>query len=112
MKEPMFDRWCDSQGVGKDFELLRQLILVEKFKQCVHEDIKVHLEEKKVPELYEAATVADDYALTHRMGFHKPNFSPRVRQGSYGTSGAENEYSWGRPRDDYEDNSDTATFRN
>uniref|UniRef100_UPI00358F9C77 uncharacterized protein n=1 Tax=Myxine glutinosa TaxID=7769 RepID=UPI00358F9C77 len=111
MKETMFDRWCDSKGVGKDFKLLRQLILVEEFKQCVHEDIKVHLEEKKVPELYEGATLADDYALTHRMGFHKPNFPRRVRQRSYGTSGAENEDSWGRPRDDYEDRSDTATLR-
>uniref|UniRef100_UPI00358F918B uncharacterized protein n=1 Tax=Myxine glutinosa TaxID=7769 RepID=UPI00358F918B len=109
MKETMFDRWCDSEGVGKDFELLRQLILVEEFQQCVHEDIKVHLEERKVPKLYEAATMAD---LTHRMGFHKPNFSPRLKQGSYGTSGAENENSCGWPRDDYEDNSDITTFRN
>uniref|UniRef100_UPI003590198A uncharacterized protein n=1 Tax=Myxine glutinosa TaxID=7769 RepID=UPI003590198A len=112
MQETMFDRWCDSKGVGKDFELLRQLILVEEFQQCVHEDIKVHLEERKVPKLYEAAAMADDYALTHRMGFHKPNFSPRPSQGSYGTSGAENENSWGRPRDEYEDHSDTTTSRN
>uniref|UniRef100_UPI00358E6DB6 uncharacterized protein n=2 Tax=Myxine glutinosa TaxID=7769 RepID=UPI00358E6DB6 len=111
MKETMFDRWCDSKEIGKDFNLLRQLILVEEFKQCVHVDIKVHLHKKKVAELYEAATVADDYALTHRMGFHKPNFPPRVSQGSYGKSGSENKFSWRQPREDYGDKSDTATFR-
>uniref|UniRef100_UPI00358F6446 uncharacterized protein isoform X1 n=1 Tax=Myxine glutinosa TaxID=7769 RepID=UPI00358F6446 len=109
LKETMFDRWCDSKGVGKDFELLRQFILVEEFQQCVHEDIKIHLEERKVPKLYEAATMADDYALTHRMGFRNPNFSPRLSQGSYGTAGAENENSWGRPRE--EDHSDITTSR-
>uniref|UniRef100_UPI00358F8B9D capping protein inhibiting regulator of actin dynamics-like n=1 Tax=Myxine glutinosa TaxID=7769 RepID=UPI00358F8B9D len=33
VKENMFDRWCESKGVGKDFETLRDLILVEEFQQ-------------------------------------------------------------------------------
>uniref|UniRef100_UPI00358E029A trichohyalin-like n=1 Tax=Myxine glutinosa TaxID=7769 RepID=UPI00358E029A len=84
VKENMFDRWCESKGVGKDFETLRDLILVEEFQQCVHEDIKVYLQEKKVPKLWDAATMADDYALTHRIGVHKPNSSPRLQQGTPG----------------------------
>uniref|UniRef100_UPI00358F02C7 uncharacterized protein n=1 Tax=Myxine glutinosa TaxID=7769 RepID=UPI00358F02C7 len=53
VKENMLDRWCESKGVGKDFETLRDLILVEEFQQCVHEDIKVYLQEKKVPKLWD-----------------------------------------------------------
>uniref|UniRef100_UPI00358E1E7A uncharacterized protein n=1 Tax=Myxine glutinosa TaxID=7769 RepID=UPI00358E1E7A len=92
VKENMFDRWCESKGVGKDFETLRDLILVEEFQQCVHEDIKVYLQEKKVPKLWDAATMADDYALTHRIGVHEPNSSPRSPQGRWGTAGAENDH--------------------
>uniref|UniRef100_UPI00358FC06E E3 ubiquitin-protein ligase BRE1A-like n=1 Tax=Myxine glutinosa TaxID=7769 RepID=UPI00358FC06E len=83
VKENMFDQWCESKGVGKDFETLRDLILVEEFQQCVHEDIKVYLQEKKVPKLWDAATMADDYALTHRIGVHEPNSSPRSPQGRW-----------------------------
>uniref|UniRef100_UPI00358F77FE calponin homology domain-containing protein DDB_G0272472-like n=1 Tax=Myxine glutinosa TaxID=7769 RepID=UPI00358F77FE len=86
VKENMFDRWCESKGVGKDFETLRDLILVEEFQQCVHEDIKVYLQEKKVPKLWDAATMADDYALTHRIGVHEPNSPPRSPQGRWGTA--------------------------
>uniref|UniRef100_UPI00358FFF31 uncharacterized protein n=1 Tax=Myxine glutinosa TaxID=7769 RepID=UPI00358FFF31 len=112
VKENMFDRWCESKGVGKDFEALRDLILVEEFQQCVHEDIKVYLQEKKVPKLWDAATMADDYALTHRIGVHEPNSSPRSPQGRWGTAGAENDHTWRRPRDDYGDNYDTPPVRN
>uniref|UniRef100_UPI00358FC7E8 uncharacterized protein n=1 Tax=Myxine glutinosa TaxID=7769 RepID=UPI00358FC7E8 len=112
VKENMFDRWCESKGVGKDFETLRDLILVEEFQQCVHEDIKVYLQEKKVPKLWDAATMADDYALTHRIGVHEPNSSPRSPQGRWGTAGAENDHTWRRPREDYGDNADTPPVRN
>uniref|UniRef100_UPI00358E5605 uncharacterized protein n=1 Tax=Myxine glutinosa TaxID=7769 RepID=UPI00358E5605 len=112
VKENMFDRWCESKGVGKDFETLRDLILVEEFQQCVHEDIKVYLQEKKVPKLWDAATMADDYALTHRIGVHEPNSSPRSPQGRWGTAGAENDHTWRRPRVDYGDNADTPPVRN
>uniref|UniRef100_UPI00358FC9B1 E3 ubiquitin-protein ligase BRE1A-like n=1 Tax=Myxine glutinosa TaxID=7769 RepID=UPI00358FC9B1 len=112
VKENMFDRWCESKGVGNDFEALRDLILVEEFQQCVHEDIKVYLQEKKVPKLWDAATMADDYALTHRIGVHEHNSSPRSPQGSCGTAGAENDNTWRRHRDDYGDNADSRTVRN
>uniref|UniRef100_UPI00358F845E uncharacterized protein isoform X1 n=1 Tax=Myxine glutinosa TaxID=7769 RepID=UPI00358F845E len=112
VKENMFDRWCESKGVVNDFEALRDLMLVEEFQQCVHEDIKVYLQEKKVPKLWDAATMADDYALTHRIWVHTPSSSPRLQQGSYGTPGAENDNTWRRPREDYGDNADTPPVRN
>ena len=40
-KEALFDRWCASKEVAKNFEKLRQLILVEEFKSCLPSDIKI-----------------------------------------------------------------------
>ena len=46
-------------------------MLIEEFKQCVNFDIKTHLDERKVDNLHQAATMADDYALTHKLSFVK-----------------------------------------
>ena len=35
-KEQLLDRWCHSQKVDKDHNKLRQLILIEAFKRCIH----------------------------------------------------------------------------
>ena len=43
-KEILFDRWCNC-SVGSDFAMLRQVMLVEDFKGCVPDDVKMHLEE-------------------------------------------------------------------
>ena len=54
---------------NQDFGQLRQLVLVEEFKSCVHADIKTHLDENatKIKNLHEAATMADDYGLTQKL---------------------------------------------
>ena len=80
VKEQLFDRWLDSKEVGKDFGQLRQLILIEEFKKCIHSDVKTHLDESKIDILHEAATKADDYALTHKLS--KPSQKPRYNQNS------------------------------
>ena len=69
-KEIYFNRWCLSNGVD-DFENLKQLVLIEEFKRCVHEDIKVYLDEKNVTTLRGVAKLADDYALTHKLKLFK-----------------------------------------
>ena len=35
VKESLFDRWCTSKDIDEDFVKLRQLVLVEEFKNCV-----------------------------------------------------------------------------
>jgi len=65
-KEALFNRWCISQQVGNSFEKLKQLILLEEFKSCVPVKVETYLEEQKVNELQRAATLADDYKLTHQ----------------------------------------------
>ena len=66
-KENLFNRWCHSKEIGQDFKKLKQMILLEEFKDKVRPDIRSHLDEQKVEELEKAAIMADDYALTHKM---------------------------------------------
>ena len=75
-KEVYFDRWCASKGVNNNFENLKQVVLVEEFKKCVRDDIKVYLDEQNVDTLQRAATIADDYALTHKsFNYRNKNFA-------------------------------------
>ena len=78
--EVYFDRWCSAKKVVSDYEKLRQIVLIEQFKRCVHDDLKTYLDEKNVETLHEMAVLADDYALTHKRSF-KP------RQGGYSRPG-------------------------
>ena len=65
-KENALDKWCDSKRIDGDAEKLRQLILAEEFLNCVPEEVRVHLSEKKTDVTYEMAARADEYILTHR----------------------------------------------
>ncbi len=78
-KEQLFDKWLTSKDVDKDFHKLRQLILIEEFKRCIHSSIKTHLDERKIDNLGEAATMADDYAITHKLSFSKFNSNTNNR---------------------------------
>ena len=66
-KEQLFDRWCHSKNIEKDYGNLRQLILLEEFKRCINADVKTFLDEKSPETLDIAAQLADDYSLTHKM---------------------------------------------
>ena len=70
-KEVYFDRWCNSREVGTDFEILRQVILIEELKRCVRDDIKTYVNEQKVENLAETAAYADDCVLNHKSTFNK-----------------------------------------
>ena len=68
-KEQLFDRWCCSKKIDQNYDKLRQLMLVEEFKRCIQCDVKTFLDEKQVETLEEAARLADDYYLTHKVSF-------------------------------------------
>ena len=68
-KEQLFDRWCCSKKTDQNYDKLRQLMLVEEFKRCIQSDVKTFLCEKQVETLEEAARLADDYYLTHKVSF-------------------------------------------
>ena len=67
-KETYFDRWSSAEGVGSDYDKLRQLLLMEEFKRCVHDDFKVFLNEMQIDTAYDVTTLTDEYALPHQQG--------------------------------------------
>ena len=113
-KELLFKRWCESRLVESDFEKLRQLVLIEEFKNCVSPDIRTYLDEKDVTELSVAATLADDYHITHKKpsgpiisghfnNYNNPNYGwvGPPRRGRGGGNGRFN----GNNRSSYNNNS-------
>ena len=78
-KENTLDKWCDSKRIDGDAEKLRQLILAEEFLNCVPEEVRVHLSERKTDVTYEMAALADEYILTHRKTKEKPYTGSKVK---------------------------------
>ena len=78
-KENALDKWCDSKRIDGDAEKLRQLILAEEFLNCVPEEVRVHLSERKTDVTYEMAALADEYILAHRKTKEKPYTGSRVK---------------------------------
>ena len=66
-KTTLCDRWLMSLNVQGDFDKLRELLLLEDFKQTVSQEVKTYLEEHKYEKLMDAAKAADEYALTHKQ---------------------------------------------
>ena len=73
------DKWCDSKRIDGDAEKPRQLILAEEFLNCVPEEVRVHLSERKTDVNYEMAALADEYTLTHRKTKEKTCTGIRVK---------------------------------
>ena len=70
-KERLLDRWCDSEEIKKDYERIRQMFLLEEFKNCVHPAIKNYITEQKDNTLSKAAEMADEYYLSHKQLLQK-----------------------------------------
>ncbi|CAI5692974.1 unnamed protein product [Oreochromis niloticus] len=64
-KAKLFDRWCSASQVN-DVGSIRELMLVEDFKNSVPESIAFYLSEQRVSTLQQAATLADEFKLTHK----------------------------------------------
>lgn len=45
-QQGLFERWCKSHDV-KDLDDLKNLILLEQFKRCVHERVATYLNEHR-----------------------------------------------------------------
>ena len=52
------DRWCVSRDIGEDFTKLRELVLVEQFKNKLPDSIKTFLDEKEINELKKSCIVS------------------------------------------------------
>ncbi|CAI5682996.1 unnamed protein product [Oreochromis niloticus] len=64
-KGVLFDRWC-AACKATDLASIRELMLIEEFKNCIAERIAVYINEQKVSSLQQAATLADEFALVHK----------------------------------------------
>ena len=86
-KENLFNRWCHPKEIGQNFKKLKQMVLLEEFKDKDRPDIisHLHVDEQKVEELEKAAVKADDYALTHKMSSKSDNPQQKRYHGSKGT---------------------------
>ncbi|VDH92819.1 Hypothetical predicted protein [Mytilus galloprovincialis] len=71
-KEDLFDKWLTSKKTDNNFDNLRQLMLLEEFKQCVHLDLKTHLDDKTVESIHDAV-ISDNYTLSHKRSFKGQN---------------------------------------
>ena len=78
-KERLFDRWCASMGVDEDFKKLRELMLLEEFKNCLPSEVKTYIEEQKTATLPQVAVQSDDYSPTHKTSFGKTSYHSRDR---------------------------------
>lgn len=58
------DRWCAAAEVDL-YEGLRDLMILEQFRNSMPEHIATYISERKVKTATEAAALADDYVLTH-----------------------------------------------
>ena len=64
-KEMLCDRWLNSQGVTT-FQALRDLIILEDFKNCLPTSVAIHISEHKEVTPAGASVLADEYVLTHK----------------------------------------------
>lgn len=64
-KARLFDRWCAASQVN-DVGSVRELMLVEDFKNSVPKSVALYLSEQRVTTLQQAATLADEFRLTHK----------------------------------------------
>lgn len=67
-KEVLFDRWCSAKEVNSQVKM-RELMLVDEFKNCTPMAVSTYLNEHQVNTLRESAVLADEFALTHRVFF-------------------------------------------
>ena len=72
-KEVRFDEWLKSQEIN-DFSSLRELMLLEDFKNNLPLEIRTHIEEFDIPTLEEASKAADKYVLAHKGNFGKKGY--------------------------------------
>ncbi|KAI5613849.1 hypothetical protein C0J50_11266 [Silurus asotus] len=67
-KTTLLDKWCSASGV-RNFNQLKELVLLEEFKSCLPEQLVVHLNEQKIDTLAKAALFSDEFVLTHKVVF-------------------------------------------
>ncbi|KAK0144238.1 Pro-Pol polyprotein [Merluccius polli] len=81
-----FSRWCSASGVDT-LDDLTNLMLVEQFKLSVPGRVATYISEHKAKTPEQAASLADDFTLTHKSSFRSFSSAPMMNseQGAYKT---------------------------
>ena len=89
-KEILFDRWCQAEEVKDDFQNLKNMMLLEEFKNCIPKNVKTHLNDKEYKTLEEAALIADKYDLNHNENNKSDNSNKNANSGNKNSFNAVN----------------------
>ena len=65
--------------VKGNYNKLRQLLLIEEFKNCVPGNSWTYIDERKADTLNQAAVLADDYTLTHKTSFSRSSSQDHLK---------------------------------
>ncbi|KAI2656583.1 Zinc finger and SCAN domain-containing protein 25 [Labeo rohita] len=85
-----FDRWCATSNV-QSFSELREMMIIEQLKNIVPDQIAVYINENKPCTAIEAASLADDFVLTHKNRFsygNRGNGSLYLKQSQHNNRGS------------------------
>ena len=71
-----------------EYERLRELILIQEFKNCLSNKVRTFVNDKKPQKLSDASRLADNFTLTHKLSTNSlrsnPSFPPRgTNNGAY-----------------------------
>ena len=83
-KQAHFEEWLRAQKVS-DFDSLKELILLEDFRNNLPRDLRVHIEEFGMDSLEDAAKVADMYVLSHKVSGKKGDNGVKSGEGNKGS---------------------------
>uniref|UniRef100_A0A8C6PCY4 CCHC-type domain-containing protein n=2 Tax=Nothobranchius TaxID=28779 RepID=A0A8C6PCY4_NOTFU len=82
LKSVLFEKWCSASHISTLSDL-KELILIEEFKRHLPEKLVLYLNEQKVNSFSDAALLADEFSLTHRVREIRTDanraFRPNVR---------------------------------
>ena len=81
VKQRSFDQWCHAMNVQKDYENLRQIVLIEEFKNNLNVNRRMYIDERRPKDINEAAWLADEYTLIHQTNFQSKQGSNSHRVG-------------------------------
>ena len=72
-----------SEKNGTNFNNLKEMILLEEFKSCVHPSISNYITEHKAPTLQKVSEMADEFFLSHKHIFQKSSQSSTFKRNFY-----------------------------
>ncbi|XP_072346079.1 uncharacterized protein [Scyliorhinus torazame] len=84
LKQSNFDRWIRALKIDQTYEALREIILLEEFKNAIPDVVRTHVEEQRVKTARLAAEMADDYELVHKSKIRFRHQFQLVRDRNWG----------------------------